>query len=307
MAADRVGVRELRQNLSRYLRRVERGERLEVTERGKTVAVLGPVDESGSALRQLVASGRARPPEGDLLDLAPPKGPLTTKGTDAPAGAPRRPHLTHGREAPVPRLLRYREARRPRSGDEGASRAPQVVARAGVEPGGSHRGGAGGETDRRRRGPEGRGPSFRGSPSSTSTRMWCRGRPHWGRPSSGPSTPSISRRRSPSAGTSGRCARTTFVSATRQPRRPSRCSHRPERGIWSGFAVHRGLDSSRIVIDERATSPGCGDARAIDTASCVSQVRLPLENVHTKHATTGDRVVQSGPKAAESSGSPTRS
>jgi hypothetical protein len=30
-----------------------------------------------------VASGRARPPEGDLLDLAPPKGPVTTKGTDA--------------------------------------------------------------------------------------------------------------------------------------------------------------------------------------------------------------------------------
>jgi prevent-host-death family protein len=83
MATDRVGVRELRQNLSRYLRRVARGERLEVTERGKAVAVLGPVDESGSALRQLVASGRARPPEGDLLDLAPPKGPVTTKGTDA--------------------------------------------------------------------------------------------------------------------------------------------------------------------------------------------------------------------------------
>jgi prevent-host-death family protein len=78
-----VGVRELRQNLSRYLRRVAKGERLEVTERGKPVAVLGPVDESGSDLRKLVASGRARPPEGDLLDLAPPKGPATTKGTDA--------------------------------------------------------------------------------------------------------------------------------------------------------------------------------------------------------------------------------
>src|SRR6266511_762796 len=54
MATERVGVRELRQNLSRYLRRVERGERLEVTERGKPVAVLGPVDESGSALVKLV-------------------------------------------------------------------------------------------------------------------------------------------------------------------------------------------------------------------------------------------------------------
>jgi prevent-host-death family protein len=83
MATDRVGVRELRQNLSRYLQRVARGERLQVTERGKPVAVLGPVDESGSALRRLVASGRATPPEGDLLDLAPPKGPVSTKGTDA--------------------------------------------------------------------------------------------------------------------------------------------------------------------------------------------------------------------------------
>jgi prevent-host-death family protein len=32
---DRVGVRELRQNLSVYLRRVARGESLEVTERGR--------------------------------------------------------------------------------------------------------------------------------------------------------------------------------------------------------------------------------------------------------------------------------
>jgi len=83
MAANRVGVRELRQNLSRYLRRVALGERLEVTERGKPVAVLGPVDDSGSALRQLVASGRATPPQGDLLELAPPRGPVTTKATDA--------------------------------------------------------------------------------------------------------------------------------------------------------------------------------------------------------------------------------
>jgi prevent-host-death family protein len=83
MAAKQVGVRELRQNLSKYLRRVERGEQLEVTERGKPVAVLRPVDESDSALRRLVTSGRARPPEGDLLDLAPPKGPISTKGTDA--------------------------------------------------------------------------------------------------------------------------------------------------------------------------------------------------------------------------------
>ncbi|HEX9375522.1 MAG TPA: type II toxin-antitoxin system prevent-host-death family antitoxin [Actinomycetota bacterium] len=83
MEPKRVGVRELRQNLSKYLRRVAQGERLKVTERGKPVAVLGPVDESGSALRRLVASGRATPPQGDLLDLAPPTGPVSRRGTKA--------------------------------------------------------------------------------------------------------------------------------------------------------------------------------------------------------------------------------
>jgi prevent-host-death family protein len=81
MGPNRVGVRELRQNLSRYLGRVALGERLEVTERGKPVAVLGPADQSGSALRELVASGRATPPQGDLLDLAPPRGPISSRGS----------------------------------------------------------------------------------------------------------------------------------------------------------------------------------------------------------------------------------
>src|SRR5437867_3694678 len=61
MATNRVGVRELRQNLSRYLRPVARGERLQVTERGKPVAVLGPVDESGSAGGWWLRDGPRRP------------------------------------------------------------------------------------------------------------------------------------------------------------------------------------------------------------------------------------------------------
>ena len=75
-------MRELRQNLSLYLRRVIAGERLQVTERGKPVAVLGPV-ESESPLQRLVESGRVRPPQGDLLDLPPPRGPISTRGTEA--------------------------------------------------------------------------------------------------------------------------------------------------------------------------------------------------------------------------------
>ncbi len=40
--ADCVGVRELRQNLSRYLERVKAGESLTVTEHGRVIARLAP-------------------------------------------------------------------------------------------------------------------------------------------------------------------------------------------------------------------------------------------------------------------------
>lgn len=60
--ANTVGVAELRQNLSRYLRRVERGERLLVTDRNRPVAELGPPATSGADLDRLIAEGRlARP------------------------------------------------------------------------------------------------------------------------------------------------------------------------------------------------------------------------------------------------------
>ena len=57
-----VGVAELRQNLSRYLRRVERGERLVVTDRNRPVAELGPPSTTGAALDRLIAEGRVSPP-----------------------------------------------------------------------------------------------------------------------------------------------------------------------------------------------------------------------------------------------------
>jgi len=57
-----VGIAELRQNLSRYLRRVENGERLLVTDRNRVVAELGPPPSTGEALDRLIAQGRvARP------------------------------------------------------------------------------------------------------------------------------------------------------------------------------------------------------------------------------------------------------
>lgn len=57
-----VGVGELRQNLSRYLRLVERGERLVVTDRNRPVAELGPPPATGAALDRLVAEGRVSRP-----------------------------------------------------------------------------------------------------------------------------------------------------------------------------------------------------------------------------------------------------
>ena len=62
-----VGVAELRQNLSRYLRRVERGERLLVTDRNRPVAELGPPPSTGIHLDRLIAEGRvSKPPRRGL-------------------------------------------------------------------------------------------------------------------------------------------------------------------------------------------------------------------------------------------------
>lgn len=57
-----VGVAALRQNLSRYLRQPERGERLLVTDRNRPVAELGPPATSRADLDRLIDEGRvARP------------------------------------------------------------------------------------------------------------------------------------------------------------------------------------------------------------------------------------------------------
>jgi prevent-host-death family protein len=66
-----IGIRELRQNASRYLRLVEgRGERIEITDRGRPVALLTPIS-SGSRTEQLIAAGRIRRGRGSWKDLGP--------------------------------------------------------------------------------------------------------------------------------------------------------------------------------------------------------------------------------------------
>jgi prevent-host-death family protein len=70
---ERVGVRELRQNLSVYLRRVRRGESLEVTERGQPVAVLQPILRAHDGLAKLETRGiPLRRGAGNLADLPLP-------------------------------------------------------------------------------------------------------------------------------------------------------------------------------------------------------------------------------------------
>jgi len=61
--SESVGIAELRQNLSVYLRRVSRGERLVVTDRNRPVAELGPAPTTGSALDRLIAEGKVKPPK----------------------------------------------------------------------------------------------------------------------------------------------------------------------------------------------------------------------------------------------------
>ena len=68
-----IGVRELRQQASKYLREVERGETFEVTEHGRPVALLTPIPKEG-VLDRMIAEGRATPATAsrrDFLDLPP--------------------------------------------------------------------------------------------------------------------------------------------------------------------------------------------------------------------------------------------
>lgn len=58
---ERIGVRELRQHASRYLDRVKSGETVEVTERGRLVALLVPPGPARSGRDALIAEGRLVP------------------------------------------------------------------------------------------------------------------------------------------------------------------------------------------------------------------------------------------------------
>jgi len=78
---DRVGVRELRQNLSVYLKQVrEEGRAYEVTERGEPVAHLTPLpDRPTSTYERMLAEGRITPARGGWDELPRPRPPLRGK------------------------------------------------------------------------------------------------------------------------------------------------------------------------------------------------------------------------------------
>lgn len=69
---ERVGVRELRQNLSVYLRRVRAGQTLEVTERGHPVARLMPLEQHMTVYDRLVAEGAITPATARIDELPSP-------------------------------------------------------------------------------------------------------------------------------------------------------------------------------------------------------------------------------------------
>ncbi len=59
---ERVGVRRLRERLSEYVRRAEAGGRIEVTDRGRTVARLEPRSRPEGPIEALIADGLGKRP-----------------------------------------------------------------------------------------------------------------------------------------------------------------------------------------------------------------------------------------------------
>ena len=77
-----IGVRDLRQQASRYLRDVERGAAIEVTDRGRPVARIVPL-RPATSVDALITAGAITPSRGDPLKLGEPLKPV--KGAPLPS------------------------------------------------------------------------------------------------------------------------------------------------------------------------------------------------------------------------------
>ncbi len=71
MKLARIGIRELREDLSQAIRRVRNGQVFEVTDHGQPVARIVPIVPLSGALGDLVAAGEVRPPR-SFGPLPPP-------------------------------------------------------------------------------------------------------------------------------------------------------------------------------------------------------------------------------------------
>ena len=71
-----VGVREFHQNTSVYSRPVKAGECVEITERGKPIAMVTAIPVQESPLELMVREGRATRPTIDLLEFLESHPPL---------------------------------------------------------------------------------------------------------------------------------------------------------------------------------------------------------------------------------------
>lgn len=79
---DRVGIRELRRNLSVYVKRVLAGETLEVTDHGLGVALLTPLLPPSDIVEQRLAAGRARAGARRYQSFSVPKGRPSNAGSE---------------------------------------------------------------------------------------------------------------------------------------------------------------------------------------------------------------------------------
>ena len=84
---ERIGVRELRQHASRWLKRVAAGEAYEITVRGVPVARLSPVAPPGSALERLAAEGLASLANESLSSALERMGPPLEVPSGEPSGS----------------------------------------------------------------------------------------------------------------------------------------------------------------------------------------------------------------------------
>ncbi|MFN0146649.1 MAG: type II toxin-antitoxin system Phd/YefM family antitoxin [Dehalococcoidia bacterium] len=76
-----IGIRELRQHASKYIAMVKNGERVEITDRGRPVALLTPLpDEPLDTVDRLVARGVLTAPPADAPAVRPAPFPARATG-----------------------------------------------------------------------------------------------------------------------------------------------------------------------------------------------------------------------------------